>query len=175
MDDPRYVHHEDPFRTPEAAREPARRFRGRLPAPVTIWTSGAPDEPSGLTVASILIAEGDPSHVLGLINDLTDLYDKIIDTRTFVVHVASREQRVLADRFAGLWPSPGGLFADLEVATSEWGPVLVDVPNRAFCRFVEAQEVGYQRLVRAEIETLELESAGDPLVHFRGSYRGLTD
>lgn len=175
MDDPKYVHHEDPFRGPEGSLEPARRFRGRLAAPVTIWTSGAPEEPSGLTVGSILLAEGEPSHLLGLINDLTDLYDKVVDTGRLVVHIAAREQRVLADRFAGLRPSPGGLFADLDVETSDWGPVLVDLPNRAFCKLVDTQAAGYQRLVKAEIESLELEPLSDPLVHFRGTYRGLID
>ena len=31
---------QDPFATPPGKRSPARRLRGRLPAPVTIWTAG---------------------------------------------------------------------------------------------------------------------------------------
>lgn len=176
MDDDRnYVHREDPFRPKEDAREPARRFRGRLVAPVTVWTSGPPDNPAGLTVASTLVAEGEPTHMLGLINDLTELYDKVVASGTFVVHIAHREQRVLADRFAGLWPSPGGLFADTPTEDSDFGPVLTDLENRAYCRLVDAQEAGYQRLVRGEVERFELSALEHPLAHFRGRYRGLTD
>jgi 3-hydroxy-9,10-secoandrosta-1,3,5(10)-triene-9,17-dione monooxygenase reductase component len=168
-----FIHREDPFRDPEGSRGPARRLRGRLVAPVTVWTAGAADERTGLTVASTLIAEGEPSFVLGLINDLTDLYERIVETEGFVVHVATAEHRVLADRFAGLWPSPGGLFADLSVEDSRWGPLLNALPNRARCRLVDTQQVGYARLVRGEIEGVELADLDAPLAHFRGRYRGL--
>src|SRR5688500_14579230 len=102
LEDHTYIHRdEDPFKTKEGLREPGRRFRGRLTAPVTIWTSGVEHERAGLTVGSILFAEGEPSSVIGLINDLTDLYDRILDTERFVVHIAQRPHRVLAERFAG--------------------------------------------------------------------------
>lgn len=170
-----YVHNEDPFRSPEDAREPARRFRGRLVAPVTLWTAGGEDNRTGLTVASTLVAEGEPSLALGLINDLTDLYERILEMERFVIHIAHRDQRVLAERFAGLWPSPGGLFTDIPVETSDWGPLLIDLPNRARCRLVDTQDAGYQRLVRGEIEQVDLGEFGEPLAHFRGRYRGVSD
>jgi 3-hydroxy-9,10-secoandrosta-1,3,5(10)-triene-9,17-dione monooxygenase reductase component len=175
VDDKGYVHHEDPFRSPEDAREPARRFRGRLVAPVTLWTAGTDGERAGLTVASTLVAEGEPSLVLGLINDLTDLYERILESQRFVVHIAHRDQRTLADRFAGLWPSPGGLFVDVPVEPSELGPLLTELPNRARCRLIDTHEAGYQRLVRGEIEGVDLGALDDPLAHFRGRYRGVSD
>ena len=175
MDNGNYIHNEDPFKAEEGRREPGRRFRGRLVAPVTIWTSGSEGELAGLTVASTLVAEGDPSSVLGLINDLTDLYDRIVETERFVVHVAQRDHRILADRFAGLWPSPGGLFGGLDLEQSDWGPVVNDIPTRAFCRLIDAQDVGYQRLLRGRIERIDLHDIQDPLAHFRGGYRGLAD
>lgn len=145
-----------------------------MAAPVTIWTSGSAEQPTGLTIGSVLIAEGEPSHVLGLINDLTDLYERISETGGFVVHVLGREDRVLADRFAGLWPAPGGPFADLEVTASERGPAIAKLVNRAYCRVVDITGAGYQRLARGEIERLELGPLEDPLIHFRGRYRGLS-
>jgi flavin reductase (DIM6/NTAB) family NADH-FMN oxidoreductase RutF len=167
------IHSEDPFRPNDSEREPARRFRGRLASPVTIWTSGDEDQRAGLTVGSVMLAEGEPSHIVGLINDLTDLFDRIEATQGFVVHALERDQRVLAERFAGLWPSPGGLFADLDVGSSGWGPVLSDVTNRAYCRLVDVTDAGYQRMVRGRIERLDVEEIDDPLVHFRGRYRSL--
>lgn len=168
-----FVHHEDPFRPDKGTRAPARRFRGRLVAPVTVCTSGSGADATGLTVASLLVAEGEPSLVIALINDLTDLYERIVASRRFVVHVASQADRVLADRFAGLRPSPGGLFVGTSVEGSPWGPVLADLPNRAFCRLVSTDDVAYQRLVRAEIEKIEVDPLEDPLAYFRGRYRDL--
>lgn len=175
VDENEYIHREDPFRSPEDAREPGRRFRGRLVAPVTLWTSGGPEERTGLTVASTIVAEGVPSLVVGLINDLTDLYERLVETERFVVHIAEAEQRVLADRFAGLWPSPGGLFLDVPVEDSPWGPQLTDLSNRVSCRLLDTQQSGYQRMVRGEIERVELGSLEHPLAHFRGRYRSLEE
>ena len=52
------IHHEHPFQTPADQREPARRLRGRLTSPVTIWTAYGAEGPVGLTVSSIIVAEG---------------------------------------------------------------------------------------------------------------------
>ena len=175
VDENEYIHKGDPFRSPEDAREPGRRFRGRLVAPVTLWTAGGADERAGLTVASTIVAEGAPSVVLGLINDLTDLYERLVETERFVVHIAEAEQRVLADRFAGLWPSPGGLFLDVPVEDTPWGPQLTDLSNRVSCRLLDTQQSGYQRLVRGEIEQVDLGSLDHPLAHFRGRYRNLEE
>ena len=166
-------HREHPFLAEEGRREPIRRFRGRLTAPVTIWTAGSERESTGLTVSSMLVAEGSPSHVLGLLNDLTDLYERLTETGTFVVHVAQARDGVLADRFAGLRPSPGGPFTDVPVEGSDWGPVLTDLTTRAYCRLTEVTDAGYQRLVKGRIEKLEVESLEDPLVYFRGRYKTL--
>ena len=40
-----------PFAVPAGRRDPARRLRGRLVAPVTIWTAGRPPGGAGLTVS----------------------------------------------------------------------------------------------------------------------------
>ena len=52
---------EHPFHPPEGERDPVRRMRGRLAAPVTIITAGDDVGRSGLTVSSLMLAEGDPN------------------------------------------------------------------------------------------------------------------
>jgi 3-hydroxy-9,10-secoandrosta-1,3,5(10)-triene-9,17-dione monooxygenase reductase component len=163
----------DPFATPPEQRDPARRLRGRLTSPVTVWTAGAPGSPSGLTVSSIMVAEGAPPSVAGLVNPLSDLWDAIQETAAFVVHVLDRDQRALAERFAGRRPSPGGLFRDVRVAHGEWGPVLTDVANRARCRLSATQELGYHELVLGTIEGVDTTPLEDPLAYFLGRYRTL--
>jgi 3-hydroxy-9,10-secoandrosta-1,3,5(10)-triene-9,17-dione monooxygenase reductase component len=167
-----YVHYEDPFATPHEQRDPARRLRGRLVAPVTLWTSRS-SRPVGLTVSSAIISEGDPSTVLGLVTDTTDLYEAIVDTSRFVVHVLEHEHRALAESFAGVRPSPGGAFAGLDVTDTEWGPAIAAVKNRAYCKLIDDRDGGYQRLIRAEIERIDVAELDRPLVYFRGRFKKL--
>jgi 3-hydroxy-9,10-secoandrosta-1,3,5(10)-triene-9,17-dione monooxygenase reductase component len=166
----RPVHYEHPFVTPLELRVPARRFRGRLAAPVTIWTAGEPGSEVGLTVSSVLVAEGDPPLLMGLISSTSDLWDAVQQSGAFVVHILEEGDEVLAERFAGLRPSPGGVFADLDFKASEWGPVLTGISNRAACRFAGAEDAGYQLLVRGEIADFVFDELTDPLVYFRGRF-----
>jgi 3-hydroxy-9,10-secoandrosta-1,3,5(10)-triene-9,17-dione monooxygenase reductase component len=167
------VHGTDPFATPPEHRSIARRLRGRLAMGVGVWTSGRADARTGLTISSMMLSEGSPSIILGLMNETTDLYDAINDTNTFVVHLLGARHRVIADRFAGLRPSPGGLFVGIEVEDRDWGPVMTAFPNRVHCRYLGTTHAGYQELVTGEIERIELDDLVDPLIYFRGRYRVL--
>ncbi|MDJ0924759.1 MAG: flavin reductase family protein [Acidimicrobiia bacterium] len=167
------VHEEHPFETPHDKRDPARRFRGRLAAPVTIITSGSGDHRTGLTVSSLVVAEGDPSAIYFLLGSTTDLFYGLEETGKFVVHVLEGGDHALADIFAGLRPSPGGRFANVAVEQSEWGPVLTDVKTRAYCTFEGGDEETFFIVAEGRIDKLEMSDIKDPLVYFRGNYRNL--
>jgi flavin reductase (DIM6/NTAB) family NADH-FMN oxidoreductase RutF len=168
------VHYEDPFADPPEDRSPARRMRGRLALPVTVWTSGTVSAPFGLTVSSLMLAEGEPPVLMGLIAGTTDLYGSIEETNAFVVHVLREEDGRLAEIFAGLRPNPGGPFASVDIDESSWGPVLRSHTTRAFCRVEETRPAGYQQLVTARAEKIEVGELSDPAVYFRGRLRGLS-
>jgi flavin reductase (DIM6/NTAB) family NADH-FMN oxidoreductase RutF len=167
------VHKDHPFETPGDQRDPARRFRGRLAGPVTIVTSGEGDHRTGLTVSSLVVAEGDPSRIYFLLGSTTDLFYGLEETGKFVVHLLEAGDQAIADIFAGLRPSPGGRFADLEVEESEWGPVLTDVKTRAFCTFEGGDEETFFIVAEGRIDKLEISDVQNPLVYFRGKYRNL--
>src|SRR4051794_14124183 len=93
------IHSTDPFATPDEDKSAVRRMRGRLAAPVTLWTTSGP---AGLTVSSMLVADGDPGRVLGLIDEESDFWDAVQTTRRFAVIPLTPADRQLADRFAGL-------------------------------------------------------------------------
>lgn len=118
------IHSEHPFATPAADRDPIRRLRGRLVAPVTVWATGDASRRAGLTVSSLMVAEGDPAELVGLINSDSDLADALAGTGTVAVSVLGWGHRQVADVFAGLAPSPGGLFRTGQWHTTEWGPLL---------------------------------------------------
>jgi len=172
------IHHTDPFATPEHARSPVRRLRGRLAAAVTLWTAGgaAVDgqfPPTGLTVSSTVVADGEPGRLLGLIDDESDLWEIASAAGRFAVAPLEPTHRQLADRFAGLLPAPGGLFTGYDWTDTPYGPVPADIGTWVGCRLDGAREYGWALLVEATIETVELVAEASPLVHYRGRYRDL--
>ncbi|MEV6341988.1 flavin reductase family protein [Actinoplanes sp. NPDC051851] len=162
------IHSTDPFAVPDTAKSPTRRLRGRLAAPVTLWTTPGP---SGLTVSSVLVADGDPGRVLGLIDEESDFWDAVSASGRFAVIPLTPADRQLADRFAGLMPAPGGLFAAGEWRQTGYGPVPADAGTWAGCRLDAERPCGWALLVEAVIETIEVGEAAEPLVHYRGRYR----
>ena len=135
--EPLRVGQQPPFSVPAERRDPARRFRGRLVAPVTIWTAGRPPGGAGLTVSSILVAEGQPARLLGLIDPTSAFWEAMQETGSFVVHVLAAGDRHLAERFAEIRPPIRGPFQRLEVAESPWGPVLGGRRPNAACRLAQ--------------------------------------
>lgn len=164
------IHSSDPFATPEEQRSPVRRLRARLPAPVTVWTAPGP---AGLTVSSLLVVDGQPGLLLGLVDQESDFWSAARAAGVFAVTPLGADGRQLADRFAGLLPAPGGLFAQEPWRDTDFGPVPEQATNWAGCRLLDATECGWSVLVRGEIAHIEAGTAEDPLLYFRGRYRRL--
>lgn len=167
------IHDDNPFVDDVDSRDPVRRFRGRLNAPVTIVTSGSEGERSGLTVSSLIVLEGAPGRVEAVIGPTSDLWDTMESYGRFVVHICTEAHRAMAGVFAGLRPSPGGIFAGLAVTQSDWGPVIDALENRAFCTYESRRELGYAGIVTATIDRVEVGDLGRPLAYFRGGYHTL--
>ncbi len=164
---------DDPFATPLEQRRLDRRLRGRLAAPVTVWTAGSGDRRAGLTISSLLLAEGDPAEVFGLLDPLSDLFDVLVETGGFVVHVLETSDQRLAGVFAGAYPVDP--FEEVGTAEGEFGPVIGGSRHTLGCRLVGSEEAGFQMLVRGRVEAADLvEDAGQPLVRYRGRYRKLS-
>jgi flavin reductase (DIM6/NTAB) family NADH-FMN oxidoreductase RutF len=166
------IHSDDPFATPEQDRSAVRRLRGRLAQAVTLWTTAGP---AGLTVSSMLVADGEPGRVLGLVDDESDFYDAVRRTGRFAVTPLRADDGQLADRFAGLMPAPGGLFAGGGWTPTEYGPVPADAATWAGCRVDAERPFAWSTLIEATVETIRVDAGTDPLIHFRGRYRRLRD
>jgi 3-hydroxy-9,10-secoandrosta-1,3,5(10)-triene-9,17-dione monooxygenase reductase component len=168
------IHTTDPFATPESDRSAVRRLRGRLASPVTLWTAGSGRSRAGLTVSSMLVVDGSPGRIVGVVDDESSLWETVSQTQRLVVSVLEVGDEQLADRFAGLLPAPGGLFRDPVWAETAWGPVLSTASAWAGCRLDGARPFGWGLLVEATIEEVILGEPAPPLVHHRGRYRGIS-
>ena len=65
------IHTDHPFA--DAEPDPVRRFRGRLGGAVTLWTAGSGDDRAGLTVTSLMVANGEEPRLLALLDPDSDL------------------------------------------------------------------------------------------------------
>jgi flavin reductase (DIM6/NTAB) family NADH-FMN oxidoreductase RutF len=122
-------------------------------------------------VSSTLVADGDPGRILGLIDDESDLWDAVSVGERFAVVPLTPADRQLADRFAGLMPAPGGLFAAGEWTETPYGPVPAGATAWAGCRLAGSRSCGWSLLVEAVVEKVEFGPAAAPLIHYRGGYR----
>lgn len=126
-----------------------------------------------MTASAVLVIEGDPPRLVATINELADFRDAVERTGKFVIQVAAQEHRHLSDRFAEISPSPGGLFHDLAIVETDWGPRIDGFHTWAGCTLETTIAVGYQLLIVGMIDHLVVGELDDPLVYFRGRYRKL--
>lgn len=165
------IHTEHPFADPEERRDPVRRLRGRLGGVVTLLTAGDDDGRAGLTATSVLVAPGEPAHVLALVDPEAELLEELRRTGRGVLQVLSWEHRGLADAFAGQAPAPGGPFRAADWEQTGWGPVLAGTSAWAgFALTADPEPVGWPLLVDGVVEEVRLAEDHEPLVHRRGRY-----
>ena len=169
------VRYGDPWASAPGARDPVRRLRGHLVLPVTVWTTGDVDEelaPVGLTVSSVLISQGAPPMLAGLISPASDFADVIgaSPSGRFAVQVLGSSHRRLAQHFAGELPAPEELLA---TRPSPYGPLLEAVADRLLCRLTNSTPFGWSLLVEAEVEETEVGEPGRGLAWYHGGYQVL--
>ena len=162
------IHATHPFADPDP--DPVRRLRGRLGGAVALVTGGDADGRAGLTVTSLMVANGEPARLLLLVDPDSDLAEVVGRTGRAVVQLLSWPHRDLAEAFAGTAPAPGGPFRAGTFEDTPWGPRLADSPTWAGVSVESAAEVGWSTLLTCVVEDLTLGDDESPLVHRRGRY-----
>lgn len=150
--------------------DPARRLRGRLGGAVTLWTAGAGGARAGLTVTSVLAAMGPEPALLALLDPDADLTLALEETERAVVHLLSWPDRGLAEAFAGTAPAPGGPFRQAEFVDGPSGPRLAASTSYAEVVLVDARPLGWSLEVTCRLDTIEIGTDAEPLLHRRGRY-----
>lgn len=166
------IHSEHPFMLPPEQRDPARRLRGRLPSPVSIWTSGAQARRDGWTISSMMVANGEPAEVVALVDEDCDWWDVFRDTGLACINVLGPGQGGIADVFARVGPSPGGPFRSGHWEDAGHGPRLAGAAAWAGVRLTDDRppHAGWGLLVRAIVEWVELADGVEALEHRNGRY-----
>jgi flavin reductase (DIM6/NTAB) family NADH-FMN oxidoreductase RutF len=162
------IHSSHPFADPDP--DPVRRFRGRLTGTVALVTAGAGDDRAGLTVSSLMVANGEPARVLALVDPDSALAEVAGRTGRAVVQLLSWSHRDLAEAFAGTAPAPGGPFRTGEFVDTDWGPRLADATTWAATTLESAAPVGWSSLLTLVVDEVAVGEDEEPLVHRRGRY-----
>ncbi len=126
-------------------------------------------------MSSVLVADGDPPEVLGLVDEDSDLADLAGQAGVVAVSLLSWEHRSLAEAFAGLAPAPGGPFRLAEWRETDWGPVLVGAVGWLGVELTDTStRLGWLRAMRGHLVQAHVDTAAsDVLTHLRGRYREL--
>lgn len=166
------IHEGHPFMLPPEQRDPVRRLRGRMPAPVTIWTSQDDAGREGWTISSILVADGEPAELIALVDEDCDWWPVFRRTGRACVNVLGPGQGGVADVFARVAPSPGGVFRSGSWTDGAHGPRLAGAAAWAEATLLDANpgHSGWGLLVRAQLGAVELADGVEALEHRAGRY-----
>lgn len=151
--------------------DPVRSFRGRIGGAVSLWTTGSGADRAGLTVSSLMVANGSPGRVLGLLDPDASFTERLEGTGRCIVQLLEWGDRDLADAFGGVAPAPGGPFALRTWTETAYGPVLDD-RTHARAQLESLVETGWSALATLVIEEIVVVEDRRPLEHRRGRYLG---
>ncbi len=122
----------------------------------------------------MVVADGEPGEVVGLIDPASELFQTLIDARCWAISLLSYRDHLLSDAMAGLAPAPGGPFRMAEWRDTRWGPVLTASPGWLGARLLgDPVEAGWSMLVRGVVESVEIDETVAPVAYVRGNYRQL--
>jgi hypothetical protein len=143
-------------------------------APVTGWTAGQLPGGAGLTVSLVLVPQGQPARLLGLLDPTSVVWETVLEPRVLVVQVLAAGDQALAERCSKVRPPIRGSFERLAVAGSPWSGAGGSRPGAA-CRLAGSTPVGYAELVQGQVEQLELPDLEDPLASRHGGSRSVRE
>ena len=143
-----------------------------MPAPVSIWTSEACGQQDGWTISSMMIADGEPAEIVALVDEDCDWWEIFSEAELACINILGPGQGGIADVFARMAPSPGGVFRTGEWQASSHGPRLADAAAWAGVSLVttDPEHSGWGLLVRAKVEWIEIAKGVQALEHRKGRY-----
>ena len=138
---------------------------------MTLWTVGTDSSRAGLTVTSLMVANGEEPRLLALLDPDSDLLELLRDSGRAVVSVLGWVDRDLAEAFAGTAPAPGGPFRQGEFVETPFGPRLAGAATYAEVSLVSETEAGWSVLVTCRIEKAVVGDEDEPVLgHRRGRF-----
>jgi len=152
-----------------------RKAMGSFATGVTVITVDYEGEVHGMTANAFTSVSLDPLLVLVCVDHKARTHAHLHEKKRFGVNVLAENQRVISEYYA--LPAPAHQHAEQEAGahfdrTAHGTPVLHGALAYLECRLHTAQDAGDHTIFIAEVEDVVVRK-GDPLLYFRGSYRGI--
>jgi flavin reductase (DIM6/NTAB) family NADH-FMN oxidoreductase RutF len=150
-----------------------RRVLSHFATGVTIVTTRDTDgRPTGLTVSAFCSVSLDPPQILVCVDHKSQSYPALRDRAHFAVNFLGDEHEAVSRRFA---TTRLDKFDGVPHKVSANGvPLIEGALAQLECRTVSRHVEGDHTIVVAVVEEAR-NSAGEPLLYFRGKYRRLAD
>jgi 3-hydroxy-9,10-secoandrosta-1,3,5(10)-triene-9,17-dione monooxygenase reductase component len=152
----------------------ARAFRdalGRFATGVAFVTAAPGGEPAGLIVNSLVSVSLEPPLVSFSPSRGSLTWSRMRRTGRFGVNVLGSRHERFARRAV---PAGADRFAGLDWALGRLGTPLLSGALASFeCEIASEHPAGDHWIVVGQVDNLSVSPAGDPLVFFDGSFRGL--
>ena len=153
-----------------------RAAAGSFGSGVTVVTTNQEGSVHGMTVSAFASLSLDPMQVLVSLRTGSRLQGMVQESRNFAVSILREGQREIASHFAatGLAPAEGA-FPQFACETSVTGARICTGALAHFdCRVAEAFECGDHVIFVGDVVAAG-SIEGEPLLYFKGSYRGVRD
>lgn len=158
----------------DLAADDGRRFRdtvGTFPTGVTVVTALGADGPAGLTTNAFTSLSLDPALILVCFDNGSRTLPVVREAGRFAVNVLRAGQEELAATFASK-RLQAHKFAEVTHREAHGVPVLDDALAWLVCDLQELLPGGDHTIGIGAVTALE-SGDGDPLLFWRGAYRGL--
>lgn len=137
---------------------------------VTVITARAGDDTRGMTANAVTSVSLDPLLLLVCIDRRARMAGAVVEAGRFAVNILRADQEPISRHFAGS-PQPDVAPAMVDLAGA---PVLAESMAALVCAVERVLDGGDHLIVIGRVEALRRDDeAAEPLLYFRGRYRGL--
>lgn len=158
--------------TQQVDGEELRSIMRHVPSPVTIVTAAGPDGPRGITIGSFASTSLRPPLISFNVSLDAQIYDSLTTEGRFAVHVLRDDQAHLADHFATSDLSSKEQFDGVAYRVDPEGtPILLESLAVMVCKLEAVHRAGDHSIIVGEVDRIEDEADGEPLVYFNRTYR----
>jgi flavin reductase (DIM6/NTAB) family NADH-FMN oxidoreductase RutF len=142
------------------------------PAAVTIITTGATPNRTGLTATAVMSLSADPVSIVCAVNRSAYTYAQIVENGSFSVNTLAHHQIPLAKAFSGQCGQFGeARFRDDEWVTLESGaPVLKDAVMSLDCELLQVIDSGTHALIIGKVLAGKRTPENAPLIYVDGNW-----
>lgn len=149
-----------------------RSVLGHFATGITIVTGRDEERRArAITVNAFASLSLDPPLVLYCLGKRAFNFDAFANAKAFAVNLLSADQQALSDRFAREAEDDLADLPATELATGS--PVLAGCLAVLDCETEAIHEAGDHLIVIGRVKALDLPRESEPLIYFRGRYRGL--